>query len=232
MVYLGEFEQLDRALVDLLAAADRRGDVFAGAALRSGLPNLVWLAQNRPDEAQAQAERAIAVWRGSEFQLQHYFDLLARTQLALYAGEPDRAHEQVVLAWPKLKASLSLRVQNFRVTLLHLRGRIALSRALAGGPQAARLLAETIQHARALEREEEQPWARALALGLEAGAKPSRDAFGRAAVALAGVDMAIHAAAARMRMGGAEAARAEAAMRERGVAEPARMAALLMPARD
>jgi hypothetical protein len=74
-------------------------------------------------------------------------------------------------------------------------------------------------------------------LGLEAGAKSAlgpelaREAFGRAAAAYDAVDMPVHAAAARMRMGGADAVDGATAMRERGVVKPDRMAALLMPAR-
>jgi hypothetical protein len=256
LVYLGRFAELRAALPELLKAAHARGDILAEATLASGLPNIMWLAGDEPEEARRQADHAISLWPQADFQVQHYCDLLAQTQIDLYLGDAWAGWDRIGAAWPKLQASLNLFVQNFRVTLRHLRARCALA---AAGPRSGpsprrsailgrlwdreRLLRFAAREAQKLASER-LPLAGAMAVLLEASIAASRGRpglavrkLGQAADALRDLDMALYAAAARHRQGlllggdaGADLVRgSEEWMAGVGIQSPPRMAAMLVP---
>jgi hypothetical protein len=246
-------DELHRALPALVQEADARGDRLAAATLASGVANMAWLARDAPDEARRRADDAMALWRQDDFQVQHYLDLVAQVQIDLYVGDGRAAWARITRAWPKVRASFSLLVQNFRVTLLHLRARAALA-AAAGPPirgarsvlaPAARemLLLSTARDTRRIAREE-VCWAAPLAAGLRAGVAAARQKpraalreLDQAAALFDEVQMTLHAAAARHQRGlllggpAGEQLREEAARRmtEQGVAAPERFSALLIP---
>src|SRR5207247_8402917 len=85
-VYLGDLKELVRRLPVLLKEARERDDVFAETSMRLGLPNMAWLVQDLPDEAEAQAAQAMRAWTSAGVHSQHYFELVARVQAALYRG--------------------------------------------------------------------------------------------------------------------------------------------------
>lgn len=252
LVYLGEIKELVSSLPLLLRAAHERGDILAGASLASGLPNMAWLAGDQPDEARRQADHAMTGWPQTDFQAQHYFDLLARTQIDLYAGDAWAALQRITAAWPRLRASVNLRVQNFRVTLRHLRARCALAAAAPGsGPRPRalrgwnrdRLLQLALWDARRLDGEG-QPWASAFVAllrgsiaAIQAREGVAVEQLDRAASAFSRIDMALYAAAARCQGGllrGGDEGRArltagEVWMRGQGIVAPARIAAMLVP---
>ncbi|WP_437752600.1 serine/threonine-protein kinase [Sorangium sp. So ce1389] len=250
LAYLGRMNELRAKLPKLLQVSTERGDLLAAASLATGLPSMAWLAADQPEEARRRVDEAMALWPQTGFQAQHYFALLARCQIDLYTGDAWTAWDRISAIWPTVRATVTLRVQNFRITLRHLRARCALAAqaagALPGGAaraDGARLLRVAMEEARHLDGEG-LPWADALADvvrgSVAAAAGRPREAASmllRAADAFERIDMALYAAAARYRLGSlADDAlgrslrrRSEATMRELGVAEPRRMAAALVP---
>ncbi|HVV86967.1 MAG TPA: hypothetical protein VHE35_28205, partial [Kofleriaceae bacterium] len=154
------------------------------------------------------------------------------------------ALRRVSEAWPRLKSSLLLMVQLTRIEALQLRGRAALTAAMAAdGDLRRRLLREVVADARAIAKEK-MPWSTPLAHLLEAGAAAAggdrAGARGRLIEAVAGLDdagLALYGAAARARLGAidggddgkAMAANAVAWMAGQGVKRPERMIAMLAP---
>ncbi len=129
LVHLGRFRDLAERLPAAIADADGRDDVYAATSLRMGLPNMLWLAADRPDEARRNADGAIARWPPETFLVQHYLHLVAAVQAELYAGRGARAWELVTGAWPAVRRSRLLNIAVARVDLRFLRGRAALAAA-------------------------------------------------------------------------------------------------------
>ncbi len=123
--YQGAWGKL-RALYDeYLRDAQRRDDRYVEASITRWF-NVLWLAHDRPDLAGADLDRN--VWAAPEegrYHLQHFLELRARVELALYRGE---GAAQGAWARPGLAAaerSHLLRIQIARAIADWLLGRIA-----------------------------------------------------------------------------------------------------------
>ena len=244
-MYLGEVGELSRTIPSFVREAERRGDRYMAVTLRTRIP-LGWLARDDPDGADRDVASAIRSWMPAArtLQVQHFFALLSRCEIALYRGDPGSARALLEERRGALGRSLLLRVVMIRAEMLHLDGRIALAEAAAedlGGRttslRRARCAARKLRRIRL-------PIARSWARLLEASAAQLEGSGTRAAAllrsALAELDAsetALHAAAARTRLaeivGGAEgeglAARARAWMTAQGVRNPDRLVAMLLP---
>jgi tetratricopeptide (TPR) repeat protein len=243
LAYLGELRTLRVRQAELLADAKQRGNLLTRVCLASGPANVGWLVADAPDEAQRHTDEAIAPWSSDRFQLPHYLHLVASTQIALYRGDAEGAWERLRAEWPRLRSSLSLHVQNFRVTALHLRARAAIALARKSGTLGrARLLRSAKSDASKLARED-VAWAEPLSLSIEAqlaAAAGDRDVAAdrleHAARKYRDLAMLLHAAAAdheRGRIISGERGRAllrtaEAWMVDQRVADPPRLTALLI----
>src|SRR5262249_47584758 len=142
--------------------------------------------------ARAMADEAVREWSQRGFFAQHYYALYAQAQIDLYSGED--AGKRLAAAWKALEKSLLLRVQFIHVEALHLRARAHL---------AARRLAEAKRDAQRISSMK-LDWAKPLALLIQAGAAPRKDAVVLLDRAIAGCDtagLALYAAAARRRRG-------------------------------
>ena len=244
LAYLGKLDELMRRVPAQLLDAELRGDLHAEIGHSTGLANLIWLAVDDPDRAEARGRAAMARWSQTTFHVEHWWDLLGQTQVALYRGDGETALRQVDEAWPRLKSSLLLMVQLTRIEAMQLRGRAALQVArTADGAVRRRLLAQVEADARAIAKEK-MPWATALAHLLAAGAAAvagdTERARGRLIEAVAGLDaagLALYGAAARARLGGlddsdagkAMVANALAWLTRQNVRRPERMIAMLAP---
>jgi tetratricopeptide (TPR) repeat protein len=249
LAYLGDLRTLRARQTELLAEARQRGNMLAAICLASGVANIRWLAADDPDEAQRRADESLGPWREDDFRFPQYLHLLACVNISLYRGDAAGAWRRVVSEWPRVLSSMSFQVQNFRVTLRHLRARCALALATSGGssapswPKREALLFVARRDARLLAAED-VAWASALAHSLEAGLgsatgnrKAAIDQLASAAQAYRGVDMVLHAAAAdheRSRLlggddGRALLRRAEASMIDEQVSRSERLAAMLVP---
>jgi hypothetical protein len=220
LFFLGELRELGERLPALLESADERGDIYEATDLRIRIAHAALLAQDRVAEARAAAERAAEDWPRDRFYIQHWWSLMARTEIHLYAGEPEAAWQLIDNAWPALRRSLLLRVQYIRVESLYHR---ACAGIMAGHPAGRR---QAVQDAAKLRREDAD-WAVALAHAVEAGLAPDRQRavwLERAHDGFECAGMALFATAARWHLDGAEDR-----IRSQGVRNPAAMASMLIP---
>lgn len=235
LFYLGRFGELTRRVPRLLRDALARGDRYAATDLRIGLPNAAWLAADELADARRHVDEATAERVRTSYHLQDYYELLARSQIDLYAGDGAAAAARIDAAWPALKKSLLLRIQNLRIEASFLRARAALAAGGVGAKAAER-------DARRLAGER-VPWATALAALVRAGAAAARGDAGRAVALLeaaeagfAAAEMRLFAAAARRRRGGIVGdtgellvATADEWMGQHRIVNAERMTALLAP---
>jgi len=243
MWFLGDLRELVRRVPISIAEAEERGDLYSQVNFRTGT-NQAWLVMGALDEARRQVDEAMASWSHRGVHMQHFFELFARAQIDLYAGDGAAAYARAREGWGMLGRALILRIEYVRVIVRELLGRAAIAAAReVGGRQAARLLDAADRDARAMARVA-SPWAapasRLVAAGVAASRGRSDEAIAllrEAAAGLDGVDMAMHAAVARWRLGallggdeGAALVRgARAWLEDQGVQEAERFAAMLAP---
>jgi eukaryotic-like serine/threonine-protein kinase len=207
-----------------------------------------WIVEDKVAEGRAEATRAMKVWSGRSYQVEHYYELIAQTMFDLYEGDAARAHERIVAQWAPLRGSLLLLVQAARVQMKYMRAHaaIVLARETPEGARRAGLLAAAARDTRALGREG-APWALAFAKVARAGleAAKGRDANDARLVSLLreaiaeseGAGMALNATGAKRALGqvlggdeGAAMVRAaDAWMRAETIVSPERVAALIVP---
>ncbi len=198
LVMLGDMEAARGPWQQLIDDGLARRDRFALTNARSGLMNLLWLAEGDPARARREAESAIAIWGSAAFHVQHFFDLVAQARIDLYEGRPDRALERVERLRGPLRRSRLTRMQFVRVVFWDLEAR---ARLMAGGAHAAleRDVGWLVERIRA----EAMAWALPLAdlheSALFARTGSTRRALARALAARAGferMEMAAHLRAA------------------------------------
>jgi hypothetical protein len=231
LAYCGPLPELCRRQPIYAREAAERGDMYATVQFRIGHPTLRWVILDQPEAGHADIDDAMAMWSQRSFLVEHYYELIGRTNIDLYSGEAGRASERLAVAWRPLKKSLLQFVQAVRVMVGAARGRVAI---------ATGALALAARDARALVREK-VPWAAALAAGLRAGIESDRARrlalLADAASQFAACDMELHAASARRVRGellGGDAGAAlvaenDAWMRAQSVVAPAKIAAMLVP---
>ncbi|MEO8706148.1 MAG: AAA family ATPase [Kofleriaceae bacterium] len=123
--YLGAWGELRSLYDEYLRDAQRRDDLYVEASLTRWF-NVLWLAHDRPDLAGADLDQS--EWTAPDerrYHLQHFLELRARVELALYRGE---GAAQGVWARPGLASaerSHLLRIQIARAIADWLLGRIA-----------------------------------------------------------------------------------------------------------
>jgi hypothetical protein len=243
LAQLGALKELRERTARSLREARDRGDVYASVNLRIGYANLYWIIADDPARARRDADEAMAEWSKGGFHLEHFYELLARTNLDLYTDTPRDAHARIAERWRALKRSLlPWKVQSLRILSLHLRARAALAVAAQSDKREA-LLHAVEADARRIARER-MPWATPLATMLRAGVLRVRADEGGAASLLRDamssfqrVDMALHANVAGRALGallgGAEGdalvATADAWFREQTVKRPDGFMAMLAP---
>ncbi len=245
LAFLGRMAELRLRHAARLVDAEERGDLYTTVSLRIGHSNAVWLAADEVEEARRHLREAMAAWSHRGFFLQHYRAMLAEASIELYAGDGARAYAVVARDWTDLRRSFLMRIQYLRADAHFLRARCALASASTVADPAARV-AEAAQLARKLEAERMR-WTQPLAALVRAGvahARGERDAviarLREAVTKAEAVDMLMHAASARLRLGsllggdeGAELKR-EALdwMTAQKVRVPERFVAMLAPGLD
>ncbi len=248
LYWTGEYDQLRRRAEQFVRDARERGDLYAVVSLTTGLPGFHWIARDRIADARRLAEAALASWSGPGYHLQHYWANSTRIHCDLYAGAAQRAYDRAVEQVRLLRGSFLLSVAMVRFEMIHLRGRCALALAATStGRARARWLAVAHRDARATARAR-MPSLRPLADLLRAGIDHLRgrptaavvDTLERAEAALRHAGIEMFASAARRQRGlilGGAGGRvlvdaADVAMARRDVAEPRRLARLLVPGFD
>jgi len=238
--YLGALERFRSEAAEGLKEAHDRGSVYAATTLRIGLANAVWLLGDDPARAQQETREAMAAWSAQGYHVQHWYQLIAETQIDLYQGDGERAYQRFVAGWPALRRSLLLQMQHTRIVAVHLRGRAALAGGLvATGSERIARLRLARECADRLRRG--TGWGRAMAALLYAGIERAEgdDAKGaawiRRAIDETGAhELALFRAAAQMAAGvlggdAATAAAGESWMRDSGAKAPRALARMLAP---
>ena len=244
LAQLGRLRDLCVRVPRYLRETVERGDRYGTVNLRVGYANLRWLVQDRVDEARGEIDAAMSEWSNKGVHLEHFYEVLARANVALYSGEGKAGHDLIDARWGALEGALLFRVQSVRILLRYMRARVCIAEAVGRGAAAgAPLLRRAATDARAIAREKME-WSRPVSELILASCAHAQGDGERAVTllrfALEGFeksDMALHAAAARARLGvligGAEglafASASETWMRDEGVVAPARMVAMMAP---
>ena len=244
LMHLGEMAEVSRRLPGLLAEADERGNVLAGANLRTRL-GIHWLAADDPDTCIAETARALEAWSQQGFHVVHFNGLISKRLSDLYLGDGERAFRKMLGQWTIVQRSYVPRIQVARIEGLFLRARCALGAAAIGVDRRQALRIATRAAAR-IAREKltyGKPQAElilAACAHLEGRERIARQRLQSAARGFETNDMRLLAAAAKRRLGelsggdgGAVAiAAADAWMRSQSIRRPDRMTATLAPGFD
>jgi len=172
-------------------------------------------------------------WSSHGYHIQHWYELIARTQIDLYTGATGEAWDRMERTWPALAGSGLLHLPHARIVGLHLKARAAIAKADGKtGQEREQLLAVARRCARRVWHEG-GGWNRALAAAAYAGiervaGRPARaDAWLNRALSSANTHgLALLVAAAELACGDPRGA---AWMSERGVRAPAALARMLLP---
>ncbi|HVE82097.1 MAG TPA: hypothetical protein VND93_04595, partial [Myxococcales bacterium] len=125
--YLGEWAELARRGPDLLAEAEHSGNLYRidGLSISHGV--FAGLAADQPERVRQQMKESAERWTPPGFQVQHYFRLLMRGFVDLYAGDAASYWEHLRAQWPALRGSLLLTVEDIRYRMSLIRGFAALA---------------------------------------------------------------------------------------------------------
>lgn len=200
---MGDLGHLGQQYQVLTLEAQERGDLLALCNLRSALGYQVFLARNDAEGARRMLDATAEEWGQGPMHTITYHVLISRVNVALYQGRISEARDLLRSEWGRLRASLFLRPQIFRITSLELRARTRLAQAALARPGSLRrawLLRLVAEDALRIRREH-TGYGDALALRLEAGrARLRRDKdramadLHQAQEAFRASDMHLHAA--------------------------------------
>jgi hypothetical protein len=242
LAHMGQVAELGRRLPVLLREARERGDRYALANLSTYVTTMVRLAADDPAEAVRESREAMERWSRGGFHIQHRVAVLGEAYIKLYDEGGRAAWDFLSGAWAAYRRSLLTRSQHIRIDMLHLRAVCALA-AAATAPAPAAFLRAAAGDARRLESER-APCADAHARSIRAALAAARGDRAAAAGLLAqaaahfdAVDMGLHAAALRHRLGrlvGGQPGHelTEGAIRwmeDQGIRRPDRMTATFAP---
>jgi hypothetical protein len=242
--WMGRWAEMKALLPELLEDARLRGDLYAQAILQMHTGSCSEMANDNPEEALA-GLAILQKWSNTGFHVEHLVEMHNQVEIALYTGRGHEAMSILSKSWPALDASLLLRVQTLKIQMLSLRGRAALHFAAEKAPGGGRReLLGAAGRARASMVRQSAPWGDALAGFIQAGCEAVTGKREQAAATLERAEhaalaagMLLHTAVARRSRGvlmGGDAGReliaaGEAALRAEGIANPARLAAVVSP---
>jgi hypothetical protein len=123
--YQGAWGELRALYAEYLRDAERRDDRYVAASITRWF-NVLWLAHDRPDLAGADLDRS--AWQppdAGRYHLQHFLELRARVELALYRGDGARQGHWARPGLAAAEQSLLFRIQIARAIADWLLGRMA-----------------------------------------------------------------------------------------------------------
>jgi hypothetical protein len=237
---MGRVNELAKLLPAVIADATERSDRTSAAlqSLSGGV--FLDLCADRPDDAKARVESAMALWSQASPDLAHICAIAARARIAMYRGSFREAYEHMSTRWGTIARYGFLRIQTFRVMGTYMRALAAVG--ADGAQDRDRRLRLADQSAQKLEQEG-VGWALALAGLIRAGIAWQQSERTRAIEQLESaeqrareVSLLLFATAARYRRGqwSGDAGRsliteAEAWMAEQSIAAPISMLRTLVP---
>lgn len=240
--YMGRVADLDQRLPQWVREAKETGDLYSVANSTTWIGHITRLALDDPDQAERDVYDVMERWSQAGFHLQHLFSLVARVQIDLYRGEPNRGLVLFKEQWPALRGSMFMFTEVIRVSVWCLRARCAVAAAENGANRKALLRlarrdAWRMARARAAYA---KPMAQLIRAGIAMieGKQPAAlSLLATAADGFDAVDMELYAASARRQLGrleGGESGRAmieqaDAWMAAQNIRNPERMAAIHAP---
>jgi eukaryotic-like serine/threonine-protein kinase len=245
LYFSGDIKELTRRQARMSADAQDRGDLYTAVNLGATTLITTHLAADDPEGARRRARESMAQWSQTGFFVQHWQAMVFEPDIDLYAREGGAAYDRFMSDLTALKRSLLLNVQFIRGITYYTHGRCAAASIDSHPEVRGRRVVEARRMARRLEREG-MPWTGVLAAIVRAVAenadanRPSALASLRAALQRAeAAGMAMHAAAARYRLGealggdeGQEIVQtALLAMTTQGIQQPARWVGIYLPGR-
>jgi hypothetical protein len=241
LFYLGDLATMSRRLPFLLQEARDRDDLNAVANLRTRLSYLASLAADDVPGAKEEVRQGIAVWSHQGFTAQHFFELQALVEIAVYEDAGADAWAAVERGWDALKRSLLLRVQRIRIESLSFRVRAAIAAAEVDSKRRDELLRDaqrTTAQLRRMDARQAEPRALLAAAGIAATAGRRDEGHRLLAAAvdsLEAADMPLHLAVARRQLGRLRrdgmADDSDRWLIDRGVRNPAAWTRMLVPGR-
>lgn len=231
LAFCGRLADLNENGRIALRDARERNDLYASMSVRSGLPNIAWLAQGEPDVARRETTAGIAQWSQDGFHVQHMFDVFAQTHIDMYDEKYVDAYARVTSCWPALERSGLLRLQLNRVIMFDLRARAALAKSKLVPAESGALRSEARKLAKKLHAER-RSWAEAFATLLDAqlvDADQRAEQLGAAKANFDAASMQLHAAAAQAAQSELGRAAANRYLASQNVADPARLLRLFTP---
>ncbi len=242
--FMGDYPTLAVELPRRLRSYDARADRYGAMNLRCSYANvLLWLARDATARLSEDLDYGREHWRVDGFHIQNWYEFHGRAQSYLYDGDGARALALVTETQPLLKKSFLLRIHSIANDLRILVGRIALCRAAQMPEQRKRHLKRVERCARALAKRDARgslAWAHALRAAAAEVAGDVQGAVEHYDHAIAqfervGTDairdaVALRASALQQGSEGDERERAAtAALAARGVVDPRKFAAMILP---
>ena len=254
---MGDLGELARRVPEYVRDAEERGDRFSATSFRNGNLNLAWLVMDDVEGARRAHAEAMAPWLStSDYLLQHYEGLYAQVSIDLYVGDGGSAWLRMEDAWPALRRSGLLNIQQLKLEALFLKGRAAILAALHPHPEtdvgtdrdaslqaqgdevlptSAGLLSEAAKIAARIDKDK-MAWAAPLAKILRGGVAVARGkheaaaaALGSARSLLEAVDMRFLAAAVGCRLAQLTGAPVTGLGPETPAVDPDRLIRLFLP---
>ena len=244
-LYLGQLRQLSEDVSEHFQSAARSGNRLLDVSLRTGF-RIRHLMQDDPEAALKDLREAVDTWLPVEvaFQVQHWYALWGRVEVALYMGDVDQAESDLAENKPRFEKSLLTHIGRLRCEYRHLLGRVALARGARCAPGDRAEHIGTAHKMAKMLRKETLPVAESFALMLDSGAahlkgssEPAVRLMRKTLQRLEDTETLLYAAATRRHLGlllgndeGHEMLEAgDAWMASEGVKRPDRMGAMLVP---
>ncbi len=226
--HMGRIAEMRRRVREAVADAERRGDRYTLAQMRTVLEPNVLLMEDRPDEAKRVLAIAGADLSRRRVQLQHWQHMQASALVHLYCGEGAAAADLIDARWRSIKKAFLLRVQAVRVFSFFVRATANLGAHVEGaGDRRDRVRADRGRLIREnAELSGQHLFTGQLAL-LDGDTSSATSELRAAADQFRATSMGMLWAAATWRAG--DRATAEAALRAEGIVRPDRVVAMLAP---
>jgi hypothetical protein len=115
LLQVGDFPNVAQRSERYMREALDRGDLYGHTSIVTLCGYLTPLLEDDPDTAEQMIDEAMAHWPKGSFHMQHFFELVAKTQIDLYRGGP-LARRRMKAAWPGLSTSMLMRAPMVRTS--------------------------------------------------------------------------------------------------------------------
>jgi hypothetical protein len=239
----GDMKETAKRSAILVQRARDRGELYTTANLGTTVLVGAAIAANDPEGARRSIQDALADWPRDRFLVPHYQAMVFGGEIDLYNGEGAQGYDRFLERLPALKKSMFLYSGMVRAMSRFGQAKLAIAASATRPERRAEYIADARRIAKLLN-DEYEPWVGCLAALLDACIE---NAEGDRAAAVASLRLAIermdrtqtgqHRPVAQYRLGqlleGAEGQQAlesaMAEMKDRGIVDPARYAAVHAP---